>query len=272
MKTSINLALLALTFTSTLACADPKEVRNLDRFTQIDQGATANVYLKQGSPQKVEVEAKPELLGNLITEVSNGKLKISMKTQSGKWVWYNSNSYNIYITLENIDALAVSGSGNLTAVTPLTGNNLALKVSGSGDLKAELALTGDLDLGVSGSGDVNLKGRFKNLRGAVSGSGDAELIADVASRAVLDISGSGDIKLSGKAAVLEAGISGSGDLSADQFEADSCKVRISGSGDAQVFVKNDLDASTSGSGDITYKGNPARVSSHNSGSGSVNKI
>jgi len=272
MKTSLNLALLALTLTSTLAIADPKEIRNLDKFTQIDQGATANVYLRQGSPQKVEVEAKQDVLGNLLTEVSNGKLKISMKTQSGKWIWYNSNSCNIYITAENIDAIDVSGSGNLTVLTPLTGTNLALKVSGSGDLKAELALTGDLDLGVSGSGDVSVKGKFRNLKGAVSGSGDVELTADVSSRAVIDISGSGDIRLSGKAAVLEAGISGSGDLSADQFEADSGKVRISGSGDAQVFVKNDLDASTSGSGDITYKGNPTRVSTHNSGSGSVNKM
>ncbi len=275
MKTDINLGAvllaLALVFTSAQVFADPKELRNLDKFTKIDQDTSAHVYLRQGSVQKVEVETRQELLGNVITEVSNGKLKITMKTPGGKWTWNGSTPCNIYITAENIDAISLAGSGDLTAVTPITGNNLELKVTGSGDLKAELALRGDLELSVSGSGDVNVKGKFQNVRGDVSGSGDAELTADVARQAVLDISGSGDIKVSGKVPVLEASISGSGELSAYGFEADSCKIRLSGSGDAQVFVKNDLDARTSGSGDIAYKGNPARVSSHNSGSGSVNK-
>jgi len=272
MKKLIGLVVLALASTSVLASSDTTEVRNLDKFTKIVQGATANVYLKQGSPQKVEVKAKQEMLGNLITEVSGGKLKISMKNQKNNWSWNNSNDYTVYITVENVESIDLSGSGNLVATTPVTGNNLELNVSGSGDLEAELALTGDLDLGITGSGDVNLKGKFQNLKGHVSGSGDAQLAATVAKQAVLNISGSGDIQVRGKVSVLEASISGSGDLSAEEFEADSCQVRVSGSGDAQVFVKNDLDARTSGSGDISYKGNPAKVITHNSGSGSVNQI
>jgi Putative auto-transporter adhesin, head GIN domain len=66
-------------------------------------------------------------------------------------------------------------------------------------------------------------------------------------------------------------ISGSGKVYASNLEADKCDVRISGSGDVEINVKSDLDANISGSGSVTYKGNPSHVNSHSSGSGKVRK-
>jgi hypothetical protein len=52
----------------------------------------------------------------------------------------------------------------------------------------------------------------------------------------------------------------------------SCDIRISGSGDVEVNVKESLEANISGSGSVTYRGNPAHVNSHSSGSGKVRKM
>jgi hypothetical protein len=37
-------------------------------------------------------------------------------------------------------------------------------------------------------------------------------------------------------------------------------------------VKNELDATISGSGSVSYRGNPSKVNSHASGSGKVRKL
>jgi hypothetical protein len=51
-----------------------------------------------------------------------------------------------------------------------------------------------------------------------------------------------------------------------------CKIDITGSGGVEITVNKDLDADISGSGTVLYKGNPARVNSDASGSGSVKKM
>jgi hypothetical protein len=40
----------------------------------------------------------------------------------------------------------------------------------------------------------------------------------------------------------------------------------------EINVKNELDAVISGSGSVSYKGNPNKVNSHSSGSGKVSKM
>jgi len=67
---------------------------------------------------------------------------------------------------------------------------------------------------------------------------------------------------SGKAEQIKATISGSGKVLAADLEVSKCEVRISGSGDVVINVKDALDANISGSGSVTYKGNPSQVNSH----------
>ncbi len=56
------------------------------------------------------------------------------------------------------------------------------------------------------------------------------------------------------------------------MEATQCAVRISGSGNVEINVKDELDATISGSGSVSYKGSPSKVNSNASGSGKVRKI
>jgi hypothetical protein len=94
----------------------------------------------------------------------------------------------------------------------------------------------------------------------------------VSGEASFGISGSGKISATGSSDKVKTSISGSGKLLAADFATKSCHVRISGSGDVEINVKDELDASISGSGSVSYKGDPSRVNSHSSGSGKVRKM
>lgn len=263
--------LLPLALVSTLALAQEKEVRAVQPFTKIANSSSVDVYVKQGSPQRVEVDGRKDAIQNVLTEVSGGQLRISTKDAHGLWIFgHDKNKYAVYVTVEKIDQLDMTGSGSLIAQGPLTGADLAMTLRGSGDLDAEVKLTGNASVSITGSGDAKVRGNVQNLNGNVTGSGDAEFDVTVANQSQFDIAGSGSVRADGQTQQLVATISGSGDLDAAHFTADKVRVRVAGSGEAQVFAKSELDASTAGSGDIEYYGNPAHVTSHHAGSGSIN--
>ena len=94
----------------------------------------------------------------------------------------------------------------------------------------------------------------------------------IVDKASFGVSGSGKIVASGSAQSVKTSISGSGKVLAANLEADKCDIRISGSGDVEINVKSELDATISGSGSVSYKGNPNHVNSHASGSGHIRKL
>ncbi|MCK5571038.1 MAG: DUF2807 domain-containing protein, partial [Spirochaetes bacterium] len=134
----------------------------------------------------------------------------------------------INITMKDIEVLHVSGSGKIFGGNLIEADNVDLKVSGSGDISLELNVT-----------SISAK-----------------------------ISGSGEIDLSGKTETLDIGISGSGDFYAFDLSAEDVYVTVSGSGNCEVNASEKLDVKISGSGDVEYTGNP-RINSKISGSGSL---
>lgn len=126
------------------------------------------------------------------------------------------------------------------------------------------------EVALAGSGDVRSKSvlQAEAMEVALAGSGDIDL--ELATETVESaISGSGDIRLHGKASSLEAAVSGSGDMDASELQCDRADLAVSGSGNIRVNVSQELKARISGSGNVKYKGNPAREDVKVSGSGSV---
>lgn len=85
----------------------------------------------------------------------------------------------------------------------------------------------------------------------------------------IDITGSGDVDLEGKAESLEAEISGSGEVSAYRLTVKTARLRVSGSGDIRATVTQSVKARVSGSGKIKISGNPADRDTDVSGSGKI---
>jgi NifU-like protein involved in Fe-S cluster formation len=203
-----------------------KEI-TLSSFDGIQLAIDAHVVLSQGKVQKVVLEGQQNIIDNIEKEIRGGSWSIEYdkRVKSAKPV-------TIYITLSKISDIAFSGSGSISTTGKFSGLN-------------------DLDIAMSGSGDIRM-----------------EVEADDVD---LAMSGSGNVQLSGSGAALNVAISGSGDVEASSFNVSACAVAISGSGDIMVFVNGDLDVAISGSGDVKYKGD-AKVESRISGSGDVRRM
>jgi hypothetical protein len=271
MKRHITILLLLV---SAFTFAQTKETRNVGTFTKIGFRVPGKLILKQGTPQSVVLEGDKELLDKIETDVDGNKLTIGRedKWRWSDWSWRDDKRITVYVTMATIEGLSVSGSGDLVGSGKFSTGDLELKVSGSGSLDIEADAKGELSADVSGSGDLSVKGSCQSFDSGVSGSGKVNVSATISGKADVSVSGSGRISARGSAQQMKATISGSGKVLAADLEVSRCEVRISGSGDVEINVKDALDANISGSGSVSYKGNPNQLNSHASGSGHVRKM
>jgi len=218
------------------------EEREVEPFHSVDLRTVGHISLTQGDEQSIVIRAERDVLQKLKTEVRGGELIIS-----SKWNIRQAEAPEIFITITKVRSL---------------------KISGSGEIKGEERIfSKDLELGISGSGDILLELKAEQLHTKVSGSGNMSLELE-AKYVTTHISGSGDIEMVGLSGSLETRISGSGSLTALDLETREATIRISGSGNCRVHVRDTLDVRISGSGDVEYRGNP-KVNLSGSGSGSV---
>ncbi|MDT0685805.1 head GIN domain-containing protein [Autumnicola psychrophila] len=139
------------------------------------------------------------------------------------------NEIKITVPFEDLEGVSLTGSGDIWTRDKIKASNFSSSVTGSGDM--------NLDLNV------------ENLEGAITGSGD--------------------VNFKGTANTFKCKVTGSGDFEAYDLKARFVEATVSGSGDVMVNVSEKLTARVSGSGDISYKGNPEKEDFKTSGSGSV---
>lgn len=142
---------------------------------------------------------------------------------------WHHKNVKLWITYRSLSKISIGGSASVIAKSILKGNELTLSVSGSGNLTGQVSIN-------------QLKTR---------------------------VSGSGSLYISGKTDNQSIRISGSGNIGAFDLVSTSANIRISGSGSARIRVKDAISARISGSGSVRYKGNPSKIISKSSGSGSV---
>ncbi|MEJ1238671.1 head GIN domain-containing protein [Chryseolinea sp. T2] len=257
---------------SSAVVGQSRQTKNVDTFTKISFRVPGKMYVRQGSPQKVEIEGDKDALEKTIVKVEGSKLIVGREGKWSNWNFGDDDEVNVYVTVKDVNALNVSGSGDIIVETKIVTNELELNVSGSGNLKVEAEVSGPMEADVSGSGDLDVKGRCASLNSDVSGSGKVTAGVTVSKSAEFGVSGSGKVEASGSASDVRVSISGSGKVLASNMQTNTCNVRISGSGDVEISVKNEIDANITGSGSVRYRGEPSKVNSHATGSGSVRKM
>ncbi len=208
---------------------EPRDVQDIKRIALSGIG---NLIIEPGDQEALIVEADPELLANIITEVRDGTLVLQLKPPDFI-SWFkrrNLGPINYYLTVKEIDALDVSGAGKIE------GSNL---------------ITERMKLSVSGAGKIKLGLQVDHLR--------------------TKISGAGKVQLAGKADDQRLSISGAGKYTAQELSSKECKVSISGAGKAQVNASEKLQVRISGAGKVAYLGAPT-LSKSISGAGSVRHV
>jgi hypothetical protein len=105
----------------------------------------------------------------------------------------------------------------------------------------------------------------------LEGSGNATIAGLNGGTTEFKLSGSGDLTAAGKLDMLAVVVNGSGQADLSGLAAEKASATINGSGDATVRPRDSLAAIINGSGNISYVGDGARVTSVIHGSGQVEK-
>lgn len=257
----VLLLLLALPGLSQRATAQTtgsngQDTRELPAFTAVRLDTRVSVIVRQGSPQRVVVEAAPDDLLKVQTVVVDSQLRISTERTSTRIgpVKFNirtatlTGPVRVYVTMPTVRRLTVSSSGRLQADT-VQAQRLALGVSSSGQLLLGAVQVSSVRAELSSTGKMTIR----------------QLQADTL-RAML--SSSGSITAAGVCAYSSLGSSSSGRINTQALVVQDCQVRLSSSGSCQVDVVRTLDARLSSSGSVVVSGRP-QITSHTSSSGRV---
>lgn len=186
------------------------ELREVSGFNRISLAGVGNLIVEPGDKESLRIEAEPDVLPRIITQVEGGKLTIRLKRSGLPLLSRHSKSIDYCVTVRELEAIDVSGSGTVRG-SGLCSDRLRLTVSGSAKVDLDL-LVADLHTKVSGTARIRLAGRADRQELVVSGSGEycaGELASD---ECVVAISGSarGTMNVN---ELLEARISGSGRVS-----------------------------------------------------------
>ena len=103
----------------------------------------------------------------------------------------------------------------------------------------------------------------------VNGSGHMDIRAYDHEEMDLGVSGSGEIAAAGRTRALTLDISGSGEVDLDALELADADVTVSGSGEARLGPTGQVSVAISGSGDVTLTERPQSLDSRVSGSGKI---
>jgi len=205
------------------------ELREVGDFHGIHVSSGIDLYLTQGKTQEVRVEAGPDLVGKILTQVEDGMLKICIREKMNWDLGWNL-TRKVYVTFRELDELKASAGSDVYSRNPLKLRELNITSS-------------------SGS-DVQIKDLSAESVSVVTSSG-------------------ADARVSGKTVTLHADASSGSDLDCSGLVSDDCEVRASSGSDASVHVTGTLKARASSGGDIYYTGKPSQRDVDESSGGDV---
>ncbi len=212
----------------------------------------------------------------------NGSIKSDEHTVSGFKNVRVSGGMDVFIAQGDVKPVKIESDDNLLQYVEVIqqGDELVIREKQGFNLdpsdKIKVFLTAPVynRIDLSGAGTINSDGKITNTEDMdirVSGAGDVKMELKAPS-VKIDLSGAGSVALKGDTKDLDINLSGAGNAHCYDFLAENTKVRISGVGSAEVYASVSLDAHVSGVGDVKYKGGATNVSQQVSGAGSVKKV
>jgi hypothetical protein len=169
------------------------ENREVAKFDRVDMQGIGNLTIVQGSEESLTITADENLLPYITTDVVNGTLQIGMKPN----ISLNpSRAIEYKLVMKSVTGVQLSGFGNIES-EGLKGEDLEVKLSGSGDINIGTIESGSLLVRISGFGDFNAKSiKAKTPTIEITGSGDINVDELDAEDLAVKISGFGNAKIS----------------------------------------------------------------------------
>ena len=212
--------------------------------TEVDMNGPFDLEITKADQASLTVRGEERLLPRVLVQQDGKVLHITTK---GMLVTMNQ-TLKITLALPGLTSLTQTGSGD-TAVKGFAGD--------------------ELNINMTGSGDLNYSGKYKHLEIQNHGSGDIELDIGDGERIDLNSGGSGNVELAGKVNLFSAVQTGSGNIDAQKLISAQAVTVVHGSGNLKVYASKQINVLSTGSGDVDVYGNPAKKVINNTGSGAV---
>ena len=216
---------------------EEREIGAFDQVTLRDDSCGAELVIEQGEREGIRIEARPQLLRRIETQVRDGRLIIRM---SGSWLERLGDKLSTSLTrsrtLYHLQARELRsldiGCAAMVFAPSLRADTLAIKLAGATRVVIENLVARELRIEHSGVGELEVDGRVVRQ---------------------------------------EVTLDGVGMYSAAELRSQVSVVRISGPARARVHASEELDAVVRGIGVVEYSGSP-RVRQRVLGMGSVVKV
>ncbi|MBW0115629.1 head GIN domain-containing protein [Pseudonocardia abyssalis] len=211
-RLSVLVAVLAATLTACGTAATPAispadgpgggdggtgESRDVSGFTGVELTTIGNLVIDRTGTESLTIEAEPDVLPLLTSEVSGGVLRLGV-TPGSEIATREPIVYRL--TVAALDSLSVSGAGDATA-TNLETDRLTVDVDGAGDVT--LAGTADAQVvRLGGAGDYDAEDlRSATVEITVGGAGDA--VVNASDRLDATVGGAGSVEYVGNPQVTQ---------------------------------------------------------------------
>ncbi len=168
------------------------EERSVADFTKVKGAAGIDVYLTEGTENKVTVEADENLMELIETEVEGGKLRIRAIQNIGR-----AKAKKVHVTYVNLSSIEASSGADVIGNSVIKSETLNLDASSGADLELEI-LSSEVFAETSSGSDMKLSGKATTLRAKASSGSDLDARELLVATCNADASSGADIKVNVK--------------------------------------------------------------------------
>ena len=159
------------------------------KFTKIKVSTGLDLYLSQGTKNKVTLEADENLHDIIITEVNDGVLKI----YSEKSIW-QAKARKVYVTVKNLEGLTATSGSDVYTEDVLKVETIKVSATSGADIR--IALDADtVETSATSGSDIRISGTANNHTSRANSGASIEAYKLISKNATVNVSSGADINI-----------------------------------------------------------------------------
>ncbi|WP_438976652.1 head GIN domain-containing protein [Polaribacter sp.] len=159
------------------------------KFTKIKVSTGLDLYLSQGTKNKVTLEADENLHDIIITEVNDGVLKI----YSEKNIW-QAKARKVYVTVKNLEGLTATSGSDVYTEDVLKVETIKVSATSGADIR--IALDADtVETSATSGSDIRISGTANNHTSRANSGASIEAYKLISKNATVHVSSGADINI-----------------------------------------------------------------------------
>jgi len=185
------------------------EERQVLGIESISTGSSINLIIEQTGSESVRIEAAENIIPDIITDVANGELQISLNTAGLNII----RPINCFVSVKDLNAIKVSSSASVKCDNLKT-ENLSVEMASSSKGSLNVDVT-NLDLKIASSASLTISGKANSQTIIVNSSGrlyafdliskDCKIEVNSSGSASINVSDNLDVKVNSSGIVKYKG-------------------------------------------------------------------